>query len=207
MHISDGALSPAVLIGCSAITAFGCWLGIRRLEHERLMTTAVVSSVFFVAALIHMPVGPSSVHMLMNGLAGVVLGWAAFPCILVAMFLQSILFQFGGLTVLGVNTLTVAGPAVAAHYLLRGRFSGSPRSNAVVGFLGGALSVLGTALCVVAVLTLTDAGFLQTSKLVVLTHMPLMVVEGLITMFVVGYLAKARPELLHGAFTPGAKGD
>ena len=200
MHISDGVLSTTVLVGGSAITVAGTWIGLKKLEYERLMTTAVISSVFFVASLVHISVGPSSLHMLMNGLVGVVLGWAAFPCILVAMFLQSILFQFGGITVLGVNTLTVAGPAVAAHYALRGRLAGGSRQAAVAGFLGGAGAVLGTALLVATVLTTTDAGFLDTAKLVVLTHFPLMVVEGLVTMFAVGYLAKTRPELLHGTY-------
>jgi cobalt/nickel transport system permease protein len=187
-------------MGSSAITVAGTWTGLKKLEYERLMTTAVISSVFFVDSLVHMSVGPSSVHMLMNGLVGVVLGWAAFPCILVAMFLQSILFQFGGITVLGVNTLTVAGPAVAAHYALRGRLTAGSKQAAVAGFLGGAGSVLGTALLVAVVLTSTDEGFMDTAKLVVLTHSPLMVMEGLVTMFAVGYLAKARPKLLHGTY-------
>lgn len=199
MHISDGVLSPAVLAGGSALCVAGIWLGLKRLDYERLMTTAVVSSVFFVASLIHVSVGPSSVHMLMNGLAGVVLGWAAFPCILVALFLQSILFQFGGITVLGINTLTVAAPAVAAHYLLRGLLAGGGKKAAIAGFVGGAGSVLGTALLVAVVLTFTDAGFWDTAKLVVLAHSPLMLAEGLVTMFAVGYLAKTRPSLLLGS--------
>jgi cobalt/nickel transport system permease protein len=198
MHISDGVLSPAVLIGCSALAAACTWLGLRKLDYERLMTTAVISSIFFVASTIHVSVGPSSVHMLMNGLAGVVLGWVAFPCILVALFLQSMLFQFGGITVLGVNTLTVAGPAVMAHYILRGRLGGDTRRAAVVGFLGGFGSVLGTTLLVAAVLTSSDAGFLDTAKLVVLAHMPVMVLEGVVTMFAVGYLKRTKPELLYG---------
>ena len=56
----------------------------------------------------------SSAHLILNGLLGVVLGWAAFPVIFVALLLQAVLFQFGGFTVLGVNTATMGLGALAA---------------------------------------------------------------------------------------------
>ena len=43
-----------------------------------------------------------------------ILGWAAFPAFLVALFLQAVLFQFGGLTTLG-------GPAIEAYLRRRER--------------------------------------------------------------------------------------
>jgi cobalt/nickel transport system permease protein len=45
----------------------------------------VLSATFFVASLIHVPVGPSSVHLIMSGLAGLVLGWTAFPALFVGV--------------------------------------------------------------------------------------------------------------------------
>ena len=64
------------------------------------MTVAILAAHFFVGSLIHVPVGPSSVHVVLNGLLGMLLGWAAFPSIFVALMLQAILFQYGGITVL-----------------------------------------------------------------------------------------------------------
>ena len=46
-------------------------------------------------------------HLILNGLLGMLLGWAAFPSIFVALMLQAILFQYGGITVLGVNTFNM----------------------------------------------------------------------------------------------------
>lgn len=46
---------------------------------ESIPKVGVLSSAFFVATLIHVPVGPSSIHLVLNGLMGVMLGWAAFP--------------------------------------------------------------------------------------------------------------------------------
>jgi cobalt/nickel transport system permease protein len=80
------------------------------MEHKEVPKVAILSSVFFVASLIHVPLGPSSVHLILNGIMGVLLGWTAFPAILVALALQGVLFQFGGITTLGVNTLNMALP-------------------------------------------------------------------------------------------------
>jgi cobalt/nickel transport system permease protein len=38
-----------------------------------------------VASLIHVPIGPSNAHLILNGLVGLLLGWGAFPAILVAL--------------------------------------------------------------------------------------------------------------------------
>ena len=42
----------------------------------------------------------------------------------------------------------------------------------------------------------SDKGFWDTVKIIVAAHLPLMVVEGFITMFTVQFLAKVQPEFL-----------
>ncbi|HCK20077.1 MAG TPA: cobalamin biosynthesis protein CbiM, partial [Thalassospira sp.] len=79
MHIVDGALAPEVLIGGGILAVAGLGLGLRKLPIDKIPATGVLSATFFVASLIHVPVGPSSVHLIMSGLAGLVLGWTAFP--------------------------------------------------------------------------------------------------------------------------------
>jgi len=78
-----------------------------------------VSAAFFTASLIHLPLGPGNVHLILSGLMAAVLGWAAAPSILTALFLQALFFQFGGFTVLGVNTVIMAAPALLLAALLR----------------------------------------------------------------------------------------
>jgi cobalt/nickel transport system permease protein len=102
-HIPDGVATIPVLAAGAAITVGGLAWGLRALSPERMPRVAVLSAVFFVASLIHLPVGPASVHLILNGLMGAVLGAAAFPAIVVALLLQAVLFGFGGLAVLGVN--------------------------------------------------------------------------------------------------------
>ena len=108
MHISEGVLSPAVLGGGAALTVVGTAIGLKKLDYEAIPRVAILSAAFFVASLIHVPVGPVGLHLVLNGLMGLLLGWLAFPAILIALFLQALLFQYGGLTVLGVNTVIMA---------------------------------------------------------------------------------------------------
>ncbi len=196
MHISEGVLSPSILTAGAVLTVLCTVAGLRRLDGERLMTVAILSAAFFVGALIHVPIGPSSAHLILNGLLGMILGWAAFPCILTALMLQAVLFQYGGVTALGVNVFNMAFPAVAAYYLFRPLLSRGPRMRALGGFLGGALGVAGAGLLTALSLAGTDEGFLRSAQLLFLAHIPVMIVEGLITMLAVSFLAKARPEIL-----------
>jgi cobalt/nickel transport system permease protein len=199
MHISEGVLAPAVLYGGAVLACVGIGLGLRKLDYDKLMTVAILSAAFFVGSLIHVPIGPANAHLIINGLLGLLLGWAAFPSICVALILQAVLFQFGGLTVLGVNTLNMALPAVLAAFLCRPLIARGGKARMLGAFLCGALSVAGAGLCTALALALTDEGFMQAAQLLLLAHLPVMLVEGGITLLTVGFLAKVKPELLHNA--------
>ena len=86
MHISEGILSAPVLICSGAIAAAGTINGLKKVDYEHIMPTALLSSTFFVASLIHVPLGPGSVHLVLNGLLGIILGWAAIPGIVPCSF-------------------------------------------------------------------------------------------------------------------------
>ncbi len=195
MHISEGVLSPAILGLGAALTAVGTAIGLRRLDYDRLMTVAILAAAFFVGSLIHVPIGPSNAHLILNGLLGAILGWAAFPAILVGLMLQAILFQYGGITVLGVNTFNMAFPAVLGFYLLRPAMVGSGRARSVAAFCCGALSVAGAGLLTALSLAFTAEGFLRAAQLLFLAHVPVMVVEGVVTVLAVSFLIRVRPEV------------
>jgi len=197
MHISEGLLSPPVLAAGVILTAGGVSLGLKKMEYEEIPEVAVLTSAFFVASLIHIPIGPSSVHLVLNGLLGLLLGWPAFPAILVGLALQALLFQYGGLTSLGVNTFNMAFPAVMSFYLFRILARKSTRSMLIFsGFLCGVVGILGAAFLVALSLVTTGEAFLTASKLIVLAHLPVMIIEGIITAVAVVTLNKVRPELL-----------
>ena len=198
MHIAEGVLSPAILGVGAVLTLTGTALGLRKLEYDRLAAVGILSAAFFVASLIHVPVGLSSAHLIMNGLAGVLLGWAAFPSILVALLLQALLFQFGGITVLGGNAFTMGFAAVASWYVFRAVCRLCPGMAGVRAgaFMGGALGVALAAVLTALALAFTDEGFWLAARLLLLAHLPIMLVEGLVTMFTVSFIMRVRPELL-----------
>ena len=200
MHISEGVLSAPVLITGVAITVAGCAVGLKKMNYDRIPQVAIMSSTFFVASLVHIPIGPSSVHLILNGIIGLLLGWAAFPAILVALTLQSILFQFGGITALGVNTVNVAVPSIVCYYM----FNYTVRSEMTFISLGSAfacgfLSVFFTSIMVGISLIFTGDAFMEVSKLVIIAHFPVMIIEGIITAFCVVFLKKVKPEILGAA--------
>ena len=159
------------------------------------MSVGTLSATFFVASLIHVPLGPGNVHLVMNGLLGAVLGWAAVPAIAVALFLQAMLFQFGGLTSLGVNICIMALPALLCGLLFR-RFFLNDRARPVAAFACGFSSILLSALLCALALALSGDVFTVAAWTIFSAHIPIMFIEGFLTMATVGYLAKVLPELL-----------
>jgi len=197
MHISEGVLSGQVLAAGAALSAAGVAVGLKRTSNEQIPEVAILASAFFVASLIHVPLGPTSVHLILNGLVGLILGWATFPAILVGLLLQALLFQFGGLTTLGVNTFNMAFPGIVCWWIfgpmVRGR---RPRLALVGAFFCGVLAVLGAGLLVALSLYLTGKGFEKAAAAVLLAHLPVMALEGILTAFTVAFLRKVRPDML-----------
>lgn len=204
MHIVDGALSNPVVIGGTVLALGGLALGLRKLPMEKIPAAGVLSATFFVASLIHVPIGPSSVHLIMNGLAGLVLGWAAFPALFVGLLLQAVFFGFGGLTVLGVNTLNIALPAVIVYYIcLPGVRAKSPVVAALWGGLGGGLAIVITTILVAIVLALSGDEFIPAAQLVFFAHIPIMVIEALLSAAAVYLVRQVKPELFGVLDAPG----
>ncbi|MDH4211494.1 MAG: cobalt transporter CbiM [candidate division WOR-3 bacterium] len=199
MHISEGVIAAPVLVS-GAVGAFaGCAVGLKKMDIENTPKVAVMSSAFFVASLIHLPVGPTSVHLVLSGLVGILLGWMAFPAILVALLLQAILFQFGGITTLGVNTMVMGVPALVC-YLLYARFvrGRNKAIAAVAGFLAGATGIFLGGVIVALFLISTGEQFIVVAKLFVIAHFPVMVIEGILTAFIVTFIRRIKPDVLGG---------
>jgi len=196
MHISEGVLSTPVLVGGGLITLAGTVIGVKAIDTEKIMSVALFSSVFFVASFIHVPVGPVSIHLLLSGLLGLILGWAAFPAILAALFLQAVLFQYGGLLVLGVNTAIISIPAVFFGLIMKRGLQSNGSKRFALSFIAGSLPILLSSLLMASCLILSHAGFQDTSLIVILWNIPVAILEGIITAFTVGFLSRVQPEIL-----------
>jgi cobalt/nickel transport system permease protein len=197
MHISDGILNGTVCITAAAAAAAVTSVALKKTDTDDIPKISVMTAAFFVASLVHFKLGPTSTHLVLNGLIGIILGISSFPAILVALFFQAVMFQHGGLTTLGVNSITMGLPAILAYGIFQlHRFNKSNILLMAVSFLGGFSSVILSGIGVYLFLKSTGKDFLQLSKLVLGIHLPLALVEGAITAFAVSFLNKVKPDLL-----------
>jgi cobalt/nickel transport system permease protein len=198
MHISEGVLSGPVFLTGGALAAVGTAVGLKKMDYDRIAQVGILSSAFFVASLVHVNIGPSSVHLILNGIVGLMLGWAAFPAILVALVLQAVFFQYGGITALGINTLIMAFPAVLCFYLFGPLIKKKHFIAMAASFACGFFSVLFTAIMLGGALIFTQENLQEVSFLVVMANLPVMIIDGIITAFCVAFLKKVHPEILYG---------
>jgi cobalt/nickel transport system permease protein len=115
VHISDGVLHP-LWLAAGGLFALGIvFLGSRRIDDDEIPRIGLLGAAFFVASLIHVRLGPTSVHLLLNGLVGLLLGPRAGLAIGIGLLFQSLLLGHGGYTVWGINCLVVLLPALLAR--------------------------------------------------------------------------------------------
>lgn len=197
-HVPDGLLSLPVLIGGGALAAAGVAAGLRRMDDRAIPRVAILSAAFFAASLVSVPVGPSSVHVLLSTLMGLMLGPGLFPAVLVALVLQSVMFGFGGLTTLGVNTVNIALPGYLVALVIGTavRQAPSPVRAGLVAGLGAAVAVFGTGALVALALWLSSSAYVPAAKVVLVTYLPLAAGEALICGMVVSFLSRTAPEAL-----------
>jgi cobalt/nickel transport system permease protein len=117
VHVSDGVLGWPWLAAGFAVAAALALLAAWRVREDDVPRIGLMTAAFFVASSIHVRLGPTSAHLLLNALVGVVLGARAPLAILVGVVLQALLIPHGGLTTIGVNTCTEALPALLAGAL------------------------------------------------------------------------------------------
>lgn len=199
MHIADGILSGPVLtagfIGAAVLAA----ATMRRMDLEEIPKISVITAVFFIASLIKFPIGPSSVHLILNGLAGVVLGWRAFPAVLLGLILQALLFGHGGVTVIGVNAVMLGGGALLGYLVWQQRFRFNLQQREVVfGALAAATATLGSGIVLALALVTTGEAFFVMAGYILAAHVPIMIVEALVVGACAGFLARTKPEILAG---------
>lgn len=212
MHVPDGILPAQLCLGGYGLTGLTTWFCLRQIHRspdpaQGIPKAALLTAAFFTASLIHIPIPPASVHFVLNGLLGVVLGYYAFPAILVGLFLQAVMFGHGGLSTLGINTLIMGLPALVAAVIFHLSDRVSPRlpSNLIRGVFGFLAGAVGVALAIAMFYGLVvfnlptdlDANTERAALLALaIAHVPLIAIEGGFTAVVVLFLAKVKPELL-----------
>lgn len=196
VHISDAVLTPWAWIAANIIAGLGLAAACRGLNDELVPRLGLCTAVIFVASQIHVPVGPVSMHLLLNTITGIVLGGRAIIAIAVAVFLQALLFAHGGLTTWGINTLTLSIPGIMAgrvfRYIHRRNPNWSFTSGLLIGWLSAAMTI---ALSASAVYTLGIESRLAVGA-VVISQLPVIGLEGIITATLIHYFSRVKPQWL-----------
>ena len=198
MHIADGIVSGPVIAMGFGVTALMAAATMRNVDLEEIPKISVVTAVFFVANFIHIPLVVASIHLILNGLAGVILGKRAFMAIMLGVVLQAF-FGFGGVSVIGVNSVMLGGGALIAYGVWQCRhYVSIPNSEVVFGALAGAMGIFFSGCILALALVTTGEAFMTSAKLVLGYHVVLMLLEGAVTGACVGFLLKTKPDLLSG---------
>jgi cobalt/nickel transport system permease protein len=195
VHIGPTVLLPEWAVGGFAFAAAALLLALWRVDSRDIPRVGVLTAAFFVASSVHIPLGPASVHLLLNGLVGVVLRLRSPLAVGVGLTLQTLLLGHGGPDALGTNFAVLTMPALLAGVAFRVLFRVLPAFAAGV-LVGGGTAVL-TVLLHAAVLyvgSVDRTGFVAGVSLI--AHVPVIVIEAVGVGFACRVLAKAKPEWL-----------
>jgi cobalt/nickel transport system permease protein len=207
VHIADGILSgpwqAGGFVAMGLLLPFSLW----QITDRDIPRVGVLTAAFFTASQIHIPFGPFSVHLLLNGLVGVVLRDRAPLALAVGLTLQALLFLHGGWLALGVNFGVLTVPAVAAGWVYPPL--GRRVSPFVAGVIVGGAAAAGTVLLNATALYLgamveADEPRRWIAGASLVAHLPVIAAEGLLVGSACRVLAKARPEWLCIAPAPPA---
>lgn len=212
MHMADALISPAVggtMWAASAALIGHCARKVKTLlDDRRVPLMGVLGAFVFAAQMINfsIPGTGSSGHLGGGLLLAILLGpWAAFLTIASVLTVQALFFADGGLLALGCNIFNLGFfPCFVAHpFIYRplvgtkpcpGRITLAATVAAVVGLQLGAF-------CVVMETLASGISELSFGKFVLLMqpiHLAIGIVEGMVTAAVVGFVWRARPEILEG---------
>ena len=199
MHISEGILTAPVWMAGYAGTAVLAGVTMRKMDMEEVPKISVITSVFFIASLIKVPIGPASVHLILNGLVGVVLGWRAFAAIMLGIVLQAIIFGHGGITVIGVNSVMLGGGGLIAYLVWQQRhYFSFKKREFVFGALAGAVGTIASGIVLAVALITTGEAFQAIAVTVLAAHVPIMIIEAIVVGVCAEFLNKVKPDILAG---------
>ncbi len=204
MHIPDGFLSLPIALFCWGAAIVLVAIAIRRTRDElgerQVPLMGVMAAFIFAAQMINFPVaGGTSGHLLGGALAAITLGpWAGMLVMASVIGVQGLLFQDGGLVVMGANILNMGLLTVLIGYgLYRGVAGQSRGVRLTVAGVAAWLSVMAAALATSLELWLSGTSALRIVIPAMLgIHAFIGIGEALITVAALAFIMQTRPDLL-----------
>lgn len=190
MHISDGIISTPVCIAANVAAAGLIFVSGRNAKPEEIPKMGMTGAALFVVSLIHFPLGGTTLHLGLFGIAGIILGKRSFPVVFTALLFQSLIFQHGGLLSLGINSLNMGAGAWAAWLIWK--ISPLPEYARVLmaGFAG---IIIPAALMI---LEFRISGYGSGILMLLLIYIAAAIIEGAISLSVIKFFRKVQPDII-----------
>ena len=102
-------------------------------------------------------------------------------------------------TELGVNSLSMCIPALLAYSIFKLRAFSKSKEGFIISalsFISAFSSVMFSAFFISLFLVSAGNEFFETAKIVLAIHAPIAVIEGLITVFIISFLYKVKPDMI-----------
>jgi cobalt/nickel transport system permease protein len=204
MHIPDGFLSLIVSLIFWAITIVMVGLAIaktnRNLGEKQIPLMGVMAAFIFAAQMLNFPVaGGTSGHFLGGALAAMVLGpWAGILVMTAVIGVQGLLFQDGGLLVMGANIFNMGILTAVIGFGLYRMVAGQKRVvRLAFAGLGAWLSTMTAALVTSLELWVSGTSRLEIVLPAMLgVHALIGLGEAVITVAALAYIEQTRPDLV-----------
>lgn len=204
LHIPDGFLNLVISLIFWLATAALIGLAVRRtqgqLGERQVPLMGIMAAFIFAAQMINFPVaGGTSGHLLGGALAAIVLGpWAAMLVMASVVGLQGLLFQDGGLVVMGANIFNMGLLTALIGYGLYRGMAGQRRGlRLAVAGIAAWLSVMAAALLTASQLWLSGTSPVNVVMPAMLgVHALIGIGEALVTVAALAFIEQTRPDLL-----------
>jgi len=207
MHIPDGFLSVIVSVLLWIVSIIVVAYALKRVGqdlNERLVPMmGVLAAAIFAGQMLNFTVaGGTSGHLMGAAIATILLGpWAAVLVMTSVVSIQALIFQDGGLLVLGANIFNMAIVGVTVAYFTYRtvrRLAGESRWGLLVGgFLAAWLSIVIASLAAGLELAISGTSPANLAIPAMLgVHVIIGIGEGLITTGALAFVSATRPDLL-----------
>lgn len=199
MHIPDGFLNTPVTLTTSGVAAATLVYSLKKVNQtikpEQIPLMGLLASFVFMIQLFSFPIGVgTSIHLTGALLISILLGpLAGFLIMTVSLLALALLFQHGGMLSLGANVLNMGAVGCFIGYGIYRLIPGHRFSLIIAGLFAGVASAI---LCSIE-LALSDMLELSSAlKTMILIYGLTGLIEGVITMFILEFLRKVKPELV-----------
>ena len=215
MHAPDGFFSVWLSLVGWTITIVMVALAIRntrtQLGERQIPLMGIIAATIFAGQMLNFTIpGGTSGHLLGGALAAIILGpWAAVLVMTSVIAIQALLFQDGGLLVMGLNIINMGIiTSFVGYFIYRGlkRVLKGRGGTLAAAFAGAWLSLVVTSAFAAVELALSGTSPLNIAlPAMVGVHALIGVGEGVLTASALAFILATRPDLITGEEAPGQR--